>query len=98
MRLRCSSKSVTSVLGSVRRIRSSSRPAVVRVTPRQICLQAMRRKWASCSTKGTVSFSRELLRQPWKFRDEVIVHELVHLRVPNHGRLFKRLVAAILAR
>lgn len=52
----------------------------------------MTRKWGSCSTRGTVTFASELLRQPAAFQDYVIVHELLHLRVPNHGRLFKALL------
>ena len=28
------------------------------------------------------------------FQDYVIVHELVHLKIPNHGRLFKSLLSA----
>ena len=68
----------------------------VRVKPRQIRVQQMRRKWASCSTGGTVSFNEELLQQPAAFRDYVIVHELLHLRVPNHGKLFKSLLRAYL--
>jgi hypothetical protein len=70
---------------------------VIRVCPRQIRLQTMRRKWASCSTRGTVSFSRDLLARTCASQDRVIVHELVHLRVPNHGRLFKRMVTSYLA-
>lgn len=31
-----------------------------------------------------------------KFRDYVVVHELVHLQVPNHGKLFKSLMRAYL--
>lgn len=72
--------------------------AIIRITLRQVRLQSMRRKWASSSTRGTVSFSRDLLRRTRRFQDEVIVHELVHLRVPNHGRLFKRMVSSFLAR
>lgn len=66
----------------------------IRVKPRQVRLQKMRRKWASCSTAGTVSFSLDLLAQPAPFREYVIVHELLHLKVPNHGKLFKSLLRA----
>jgi predicted metal-dependent hydrolase len=66
----------------------------IRVRPRQLRLQRMRRKWASCSTRGTVSFSTEVLTQPAAFREYVIVHELLHLKVPNHGKLFKTLLRA----
>jgi predicted metal-dependent hydrolase len=66
----------------------------VRVKPKQVRLQAMRRKWASCSTEGRVSFSLDLLQEPGSFQDYVIVHELIHLKVPNHGKLFASLLAA----
>jgi predicted metal-dependent hydrolase len=66
----------------------------IRVRPRQLRLQRMQRKWASCSKRGTVSFSTEVLAQPSAFQDYVIVHELLHLKVPNHGKLFKTLLRA----
>lgn len=66
----------------------------VRVKPKQIRIQKMTRKWASCSTKGWVTFSEDLLDEPHKFQDYVIVHELVHLKVPNHGKLFKSYLSA----
>lgn len=49
----------------------------------------MSRKWGSCSTAGTVSFSTDLVGEPPGFRQYVIVHELLHLRVCNHGALFR---------
>ncbi|MDZ7295619.1 MAG: M48 family metallopeptidase [candidate division KSB1 bacterium] len=63
-------------------------------TPRQVAIRPMRRKWASCSSRGRLTFDTELLRQPAGFRREVIVHELLHLKVPNHGRLFRSLLRA----
>ena len=57
----------------------------------------MKRKWASCSSKGRLTFSPEPLRQPAAFRREAIVHELLHLKVPNHGPLFRSLLRAYLA-
>ena len=56
---------------------------------KEIHVRPMKRKWASCSTSGRVSFSEDLLAKPARFRSEVIVHELLHLKVPNHGKLFK---------
>ena len=64
------------------------------VEPKEIRLRQLKNKWASCSSNGRLTFSSEILRQPARFRAEAIVHELLHLKVPNHGKLFKALVRA----
>jgi len=63
--------------------------------PKQIHIRPMARKWGSCSNAGLV-IDTGLLTQPADFRKQVIVHELLHLRVPNHGKLFKALLRAYL--
>jgi predicted metal-dependent hydrolase len=64
----------------------------LRVSPREIRIRPMKRKWASCSSNGRLTFDSDLLRQSAAFRREVAMHELLHLRVPNHGKLFKSLL------
>lgn len=59
-----------------------------------IYVRPMRRKWASCSTAGTLSFNDELLGLDASLGDYVIVHELLHFSVPNHGKLWKALMLA----
>ncbi len=66
------------------------------VRPREVHLRPMRRKWGSCSTAGRVTFDLGLLRQHSEFRRRVIVEELLHLRVRNHGKLFRTLLRAYL--
>jgi predicted metal-dependent hydrolase len=67
------------------------------VHPKEIHLRPMKHKWASCSTNGRLTFDTGLLGQPASFRQHVVVHELVHLKVPNHGPLFRALLKAYLA-
>lgn len=64
------------------------------VTPRGIYLQRMTRKWGSCSAGGRVVFAADLLAEPAEFRTAVVVHELLHLAIRNHGKLFKSLMSA----
>jgi len=64
------------------------------VQPRRIQIQRMSTKWASCSSAGRLCFSRDLLRKDAAFQQVVIVHELLHLSIPNHGKLFKSLLTA----
>jgi predicted metal-dependent hydrolase len=66
----------------------------LRVSPRAVRLQKMQTKWGSCSTRGTVTLASDLAEEPREFQDFVIVHELLHLRLPNHGRLFKAVLSA----
>src|SRR5438270_11562345 len=68
------------------------------VAPKQLHVRPMKNKWGSCSTVGRVTFDTELLTRAADFRNEVIVHELLHLKVPNHGRLFKALLQAYLGK
>ena len=57
-------------------------------------VRPMRTKWASCSSNGILSFSTDLLEFEPEVWDYVIVHELLHFDVPNHGRLWKSLMTA----
>ena len=64
----------------------------LKVKPRLIRVQKMTTKWGSCSTSGTITLAADLIDHPASFQDFVVAHELLHLRVPNHGRLFKALM------
>jgi len=57
-------------------------------------VRPMRNKWASCSTNGNLNFNCKLLDLDKELWDYVIVHELLHFFVPNHGKLWKSLMRA----
>ena len=57
-------------------------------------VRPMHNKWASCSTNGHLNFNSELLELDAELWDYVIVHELLHFFVPNHGKLWKSLMRA----
>src|SRR5712671_872261 len=78
--------------------RVSTWAARIKVEPKQVQVRRMSRKWASCSSRRCVCFAEALLCEPSHFQDYVIVHELLHLRVPNHGKLFKSLLSVYLPR
>ncbi len=66
------------------------------VEPKEIHLRSMKNKWASLSQNGRLTFNTKLLEIERELCDYVIVHELLHMKVPNHGKLFKSLMFAFL--
>jgi predicted metal-dependent hydrolase len=64
------------------------------VKAHSLAVRPMRNKWASCSTAGNLNFNSELLGFDREIGDYVIVHELLHFSVPNHGKLWKSLMRA----
>jgi predicted metal-dependent hydrolase len=64
----------------------------LKVEARIIRVQRMTRKWGSCSTTGIITLAEDLIEREPGFQDFVIAHELLHLRVPTHGRLFNALM------
>lgn len=74
------------------RVREWAQRLDVRV--KSVAVRPMKNKWASCSTNGNLNFSTGLLRLDRELSDYVIVHELLHFFVPNHGKLWKSLMRA----
>ena len=60
----------------------------VGVKPKEIHIRKMKRKWASCSSRGRLTFDTTLLDKAKEVRDRTILHELLHLKYPNHGKMF----------
>ena len=53
-----------------------------------ISIRRMSRQWGSCSPKGHIALNVDLMRVPMQCIDYVLLHELIHLKVHNHGRAF----------
>jgi hypothetical protein len=51
-------------------------------------------RWGSCSSRGTVSLSRNLLFLPAELARYLCLHEVCHLSHPDHSDAFWRRVAA----
>lgn len=68
----------------------------ISVKPKEIHVRTMKKKWASCSSKGRVSFSYALLNKSKEQRAKAIVHELLHLRYNSHNKMFNSLVSTYL--
>lgn len=56
--------------------------------PSGVRIRHMTALWAVCHVDESITFSRALLDQPEAFQDLVIVHELIHLSIPDHSKWF----------
>ncbi len=59
-------------------------------------LSDARKRWGSCSSKGSLNFSWRLVMAPVDVIDYVVVHELVHIEHMNHSKAFWARVGEIM--
>ncbi len=59
-----------------------------------LTIRAQKTRWASCSSKGAMSFNWRLLLAPPEILDYVVEHEVCHLEVMDHSPRFWRLLGS----
>ena len=64
------------------------------VNPAHVEIRPLTDKWGSCTPDGVVTLAADLATVDAELQDYVIVHELLHLRHVDHGRVFRALLAA----
>jgi predicted metal-dependent hydrolase len=57
-----------------------------------VSIRNQRSRWGSCSRTGRIALNFRLIQMPPSVREYILVHELMHVRQPNHSRRFWRLV------
>ncbi|HUX55452.1 MAG TPA: SprT family zinc-dependent metalloprotease [Bacteroidales bacterium] len=63
--------------------------------PTGLVIRTMRRRWGSCSNKGIITLSTELIKLPDIYIEYVIIHELCHLKHHNHGTGYYELLSEL---
>ncbi|RNA65774.1 M48 family peptidase [Prosthecochloris sp. ZM_2] len=61
-----------------------------------LLIRRMRSRWGSLSENGTVTLNTDLIRAPKECIDYVVTHELCHLKYPDHGSGFYKLLDSVL--
>jgi predicted metal-dependent hydrolase len=60
----------------------------------RVTIRNQRSRWGSCSARGHIALNFRLLLMPPEVCEYILIHELMHLRQPNHSIRFWRLVEA----
>lgn len=63
---------------------------------KRVATRDQRQRWGSCAPDGTIRFNWRIVMAEPALVDYVVVHELLHLRVRNHGPEFWSEMAAAL--
>ncbi len=51
-------------------------------------IRSQKTRWGSCSAKNNINLNIKLINLPKELLDYVIMHELIHTKIKNHGQKF----------
>lgn len=70
--------------------------ARIGVRPGRITIKDTKSRHGSCSADGNISIAFRVVMAPPEVMDYILIHELCHIRHPNHSREFWALVAQMM--
>lgn len=62
----------------------------------KIRFRKMKTRWGSFGKAGTITLNTDLIKAPLYCIDYVIMHELCHLKYPNHGQAFYKYLGSVM--
>ncbi len=64
------------------------------VKVKALYVQQMKTRWGSCNSLAkSIRLNTELAKKPKECLEYIIVHEMIHILVPNHGKQFQGLLS-----
>lgn len=66
------------------------------VVPTKVVLKDQKMRWGSCSTNSTIYLNWRIIMAPIPVIDYLLVHELAHIKYPNHSKDFWKFVRSTL--
>ena len=88
-----SDKELSALLRERIRLRLPVMEALCGISCKSISVRRMKTRWGSCTTKiGAIRINLDLIHYPDSCLDYILLHELLHIRVPNHGPKFRALM------
>lgn len=64
--------------------------------PRKIKIMELQNRWGSCTPEGGINIHWKCAMLPLNVLDYVVVHELAHLKYPNHTQAFWRTIEKVM--
>jgi predicted metal-dependent hydrolase len=69
---------------------------IMGVSPAGVKITSAGARWGSCSARNSLCFPYKIALLPEELVDYIVVHELAHIRVKNHGKGFYREVESFM--
>lgn len=70
---------------------------LLNVSVKNVIIKEQKNRWGSCSANGELRFNWRIIQTPISIIDYVVVHELCHLKEPNHSKKFWDLLSLFIS-